>query len=211
MQSMTAATPHLVLFARYHTPGKCKTRLIPAIGAEAAAGLHRHLTERTVGLLGATAAPVTVATAGAQTAAFEFWLGSKIGFEEQVEGGLTEKLLAFIDHAPVIFFGADTPDLSLEHIGKAIEGLTTHEVVIGPALDGGYYLIGMRAAYPELFTSMPWSTDQVLRETLRRLDALEIEPLLLDPLSDCDRPDDLQRWPELVPGHVAVAVQSVGE
>lgn len=189
--------PHLVLFARYPIPGECKTRLIPAIGARAAAQLHRYLTERTVKVLSASGAPFTVATTGAPNADFENWLSSQIDLEEQVEGGLTERLFAFIDRAPVIFFGADTPDLSLEHVNRAIDGLATHEVVIGPATDGGYYLIGMRAPYPELLANMPWSTDQVLRETLRRLDGLGIEPFLLDPLSDCDRPEDLRRWPDL--------------
>lgn len=208
---MTDLTPKLVLFARYPTPGECKTRLIPAIGAQGAADLHRQLTERTVRVLCASSASVSVATTGAQLAVFESWLGSHVNLEEQVEGGLTERLFAFLDCAPVVFFGADTPDLSAVHVRKAIEGLSTHEVVIGPATDGGYYLIGMRAPYPELLTGMPWSTDQVLPETLRRLDGLGIEPLLLDPLSDCDRPEDLKLWPDLASAQDALAAQSVGE
>jgi uncharacterized protein len=206
---VTAPIPHLVLFARYPTPGECKTRLIPAIGAEAAADLHRDLTERTVQLLCSSGAPVTIASTGARTTAFQAWLGEQVSIEEQVSGGLSERLLAFTDRAPVIIFGADTPDLTSAHINKAIEGLATHEVVIGPATDGGYYLIGMRKPYPELLANMPWSTDQVLRETLRRLDALGIEPLLLDPLSDCDRPADLKLWPQLATRQKAAA-QSVG-
>lgn len=207
---MTAPIPHLVLFARYPTPGECKTRLIPAIGAEAAAELHRDLTERTVDLLCSSGAPVTIASTGAKPAAFQDWLGERISVEEQVRGGLSERLLAFTDSAPLIFFGADTPDLTLAHIDAAIEGLATHEVVIGPATDGGYYLIGMRKPFPELVANMPWSTDQVLRETLRRLDAIGVEPFLLDPLSDCDRPADLKLWPQLTTRHKAAAAQSVG-
>jgi rSAM/selenodomain-associated transferase 1 len=206
-----AVTPQLVLFARYPTPGECKTRLIPAIGAQGAADLHRHLTERTVKQLCASGAPVSVATTGAQLAEFEAWLGPQVHFTEQVEGGLTERLFAFLDRAPVIFFGADTPDLGAGHVRAAIEGLATHEVVIGPATDGGYYLIGMRAPYPELLTDMPWSTDQVLPETVRRLDGLGIEPLLLEPLSDCDRPEDLKLWPNLAAKQDALVGQSVGK
>ena len=206
---MTVATPKLVLFARYPTPGECKTRLIPAIGAEAAADLHRDLTERTVNLLCASGAPVTIASTGATPTEFEEWLGTRVSIEEQVSGGLSERLLAFTDRAPVIIFGADTPDLTAAHISEAIEGLATHDVVIGPATDGGYYLIGMRKPYPELVANMPWSTDQVLRETLRRLDALGVAPLLLDPLSDCDRPADLKLWPQLATRQKAAA-QSVG-
>lgn len=207
---MTTPIPHLVLFARHPTPGECKTRLIPAIGAEAAAELHRDLTERTVQLLCSSGAPVTIASTGASPAAFKAWLGAKVSIEEQVSGGLSQRLLAFTDRAPVIIFGADTPDLTSAHVSRAVEGLTTHDVVIGPATDGGYYLIGMRKPYPELVVNIPWSTDQVLRETLRRLDALGVEPLLLDPLSDCDRPADLKLWPQLATRKKTDAAQSIG-
>ena len=188
----------MVLFARFPVAGECKTRLIPSVGADGAAAVHRKLAERTANVLKQSGAPVTIATTGAGNQAFEDWLGDGLEFEPQVEGGLGERLLAFADRAPVIFFGSDTPDLAETHVKVAIEALKTHDVVIGPALDGGYYLIGMREPLPELLTDMPWSTDQVLPQTLKRLRQLEIEPLLLEALSDCDTPEDLERWPELV-------------
>lgn len=191
--------PNLVLFARYPVAGQCKTRLIPAVGAAGAAAIHRKLAERTAELLRRTGCPVTIATTGGDTTAFETWLGSGFEFMPQVEGDLTARLLGFTERAPVIFFGADTPDLAERHIDAAVKGLRTHRVVIGPAEDGGYYLIAMREPLPQLFTNMPWSTDQVTPETLRRLGELGIEPLLLERLADCDRPEDLDRWPELRP------------
>lgn len=187
----------LVLFARFPVAGACKTRLIPALGAEGAAALHRHLTERTVGILRQSGCQVTLAFTGADQGDFVQWLGTEVTFVKQVDGDLTAKLMACLEPAPVIFFGADTPDLAAEHVHAAIAALQTHEVVIGPADDGGYYLIGMRRALPDLLTDMPWSTDQVLPETLARLDRLGIAPLLLETLSDCDRPEDLLRWPDL--------------
>ncbi len=193
---MTLA-PRIVLFARYPVAGECKTRLIPALGADGAASLHRKLTERTIGVIRGGGAPITLAFTGAAQSDFEQWLGNDIKLVEQEEGDLTAKLLACLDPAPVIFFGADTPDLDTRHVVAAINGLQTHEVVIGPAEDGGYYLIAMRTALPELLTDMPWSTDQVLPETLTRLARLGIAPLLLETLSDCDRPEDLARWPAL--------------
>ena len=191
------AGPRLVLFARYPVAGACKTRLIPALGAEGAAALHRHLTERTIATLRQSGYRVTLAYTGAEEAAFAAWFGRDIVLVEQVEGDLTAKLMACIDPAPVIFFGADTPDLKLHHVEQAIAALQTHDVVIGPADDGGYYLIGMRTPLPQLLTDMPWSTDRVLPETLARLGQLEIEPAILETLSDCDRPEDLARWPDL--------------
>lgn len=195
MQKM--ADSRLVLFARYPTAGGCKTRLIPALGPERAAEVHRQLTERTVGILQASGCPVTIAFTGATKTDFADWLGNALDFVEQVEGDLTARLLACLHPAPVIFFGADTPDLAPRHVAGAITGLHTHDVVVGPAEDGGYYLIGMRHAMPVLLTDMPWSTEQVLPQTLGRLDRLGIAPLLLETLADCDRPEDLLRWPEL--------------
>lgn len=190
--------PRLILFARYPAAGTCKTRLIPALGPVGAAAVHRRLTERTVGLLRASSGLVTVAFTGAGQSAFIDWLGIGIEFSEQVEGDLTDRLLACLGPGPVIFFGADTPDLQAHHVNTALSGLQTHEVVIGPAEDGGYYLIGMREPRPELFVDMPWSTERVFPETLARLDHFGIAPLLLETLADCDRPEDLARWPDLV-------------
>lgn len=189
--------PRLVLFTRYPKAGECKTRLIPALGSEAAANLHRQLTERTVSLLAESGLPVTVAFTGAEKSRFEDWLGPEIVLVEQVGGGLTERLLACLDPAPVIFFGADTPDLAPHHVGAAVAALERHDVVIGPAEDGGYYLIGMRTTLPDLLVDMPWSTADVLPETLARLDHMGITPVLLETLADCDRPEDLERWPDL--------------
>jgi uncharacterized protein len=190
--------PRLILFARYPRSGACKTRLIPALGPEGAANLHRHLTERTVRVLCASGLPVTVAFTGEDASRFAEWLGPDVALVEQVDGGLTERLLACLDPAPVIFFGADTPDLAPHHVEAAIAALERHDVVIGPAEDGGYYLIGMRTALPELLSDMPWSTEQVLPETLTRLDRSGIAPVMLEMLADCDRPEDLARWPGLV-------------
>jgi hypothetical protein len=194
---MSISAPRLVLFARYPAPGACKTRLIPALGPEGAAQVHRQLTERTVEVLCTSNAPVTVAFTGAGADAFTAWLGPDVTLVEQAEGDLTARLLACLEPAPVIFFGADTPDLTVQHVTAAIGSLEDHEVVIGPAEDGGYYLIGMRRALPALLTDMPWSTDRVLPETLTRLEALGIATVLLETLADCDRPEDLARWPGL--------------
>jgi len=191
--------PSLVLFARYPVTGECKTRLIPAVGPAGAAAVHRRLASRIANLLLASGSHTIIAYTGGDKADFEAWLGNGFEFIRQVDGDLTDRLCAFVTRAPLIFFGADTPDLAPHHIEAAIEGLKTHEVVIGPAEDGGYYLIAMRRPLPELLTDIPWSTDAVLPETLRRLKALKIAPLLLETLSDCDRPEDLARWPELLP------------
>lgn len=191
----------LILFAKYPVPGFAKTRLIPALGEAGAAALHRRLTERTVATMLAAAAMygarVEVQYTGADEADLRAWLGGEVALVPQPEGDLTDRLIAASRETPHIFFGADTPDLTAEIVGQAIAAMDTHEVVIGPAEDGGYYLIGMRQARPGLLTDMPWSTEQVFPETMGRLGAAGIEPALLPTLADCDRPEDLARWPGL--------------
>lgn len=185
----------LVLFTRFPEAGKAKTRLIPALGAAGAALVHKALTERTLALMPGAEVHYT----GADAAAFTDWLGDGFTYVEQPAGDLTHRLLAALDPAPVIFFGADTPDLSAEHVAAAIAALETNEVVIGPAEDGGYYLIGVAKPFASLFTDMPWSTERVLPETLARLAVMGIEPAMLETLADCDRPEDVARWPWLTP------------
>jgi uncharacterized protein len=189
--------PRLVLFARYPTPGTAKTRLIPALGAIEAARVHRDLTERTIRTMASSGLTVEVRYTGGPMHDFSAWLGEDIALVEQVDGDLSDRLIAALDPAPVIFFGADTPDLSSVHVNQAIEALRTRDVVIGPAEDGGYYLIGVASPHRFLFEAMPWSTDRVYPETLSRLQSRSLVPAVLETLSDCDRPEDLARWPWL--------------
>jgi uncharacterized protein len=190
--------PRLILFTRYPVPGEAKTRLIPAVGAATAALVHKRLTEQTVATLRAAAGLIQIAYTGGTAAQFEEWLGSDLHYQEQVEGDLTEKLLAMLDPCPCIFFGADTPGLTNGHVEAAVAALADHDAVIGPAEDGGYYLIGLAAPMPFLFTDMAWSTDAVFPETIKRLEAAGLRHIVLDTLSDVDRPEDLVAWPTLI-------------
>lgn len=189
--------PRAVLFTRFPTPGTAKTRLIPALGEAGAARVHRQLTERTVKTLRGAAATIEIHYTGADEPEFAAWLGGDLRFVAQPEGDLTTRLIVGLEPAPVIFFGADTPDLAAHHVEAAIAALQTHEVVIGPAEDGGYYLIGVAKPHAFLFTDMPWSSDAVFPETCARLAARGIKPMILETLSDCDVPQDLARWPWL--------------
>lgn len=197
--------PRLALFTRYPAAGEAKTRLIPAVGAAGAAQIHRRLTERTVSTLVAGARlagggprAVEVHYTGAGEAAFRKWLGGELRYVAQPAGDLSARLLAALEPAPVLFFGADTPDLAADDVAQAVSAVVNGQTVIGPAADGGYYLIGIGAAHRFLFTDMPWSTPALLPETLARLAARRMVPRLLRPLCDCDTPDDLARWPWLV-------------
>jgi len=191
-------TPRVVLFTRHPTPGQAKTRLIPALGADGAAALHRRLTERALSTMRASGLPMEVCTTGAPITNFRTWLGSGVALVDQGEGDLGARLLRAAA-PPVILIGADIPGLAASHLLNAAAALHTCPAVIGPAEDGGYYLLGLRDPMPFLFDAMPWGTDQVLALTLHRLTSRGITPVLLEPLADLDRPEDLARWPGLMP------------
>jgi len=188
--------PRLVLFARYPTAGRAKTRLIPAIGAAGAAALHRRLTERALAEMRATGLPVEVRTTGAPAAAFRRWLGD-VPCVPQGGGHLGARMRRAAAAAPAILVGADVPDLTACHLTAAAAALERSPVAIGPAEDGGYYLIGVARPMPWLFAPMAWGTGVVRAETLARLARRGMESALLEPLSDLDTPDDLRRWPDL--------------
>jgi uncharacterized protein len=186
--------PKVALFARYPAPGQAKTRLIPALGPHGAARVHRLLVERTLATIRASGLPFAVHCTGAPLADFAAWLGD-VELVEQGEGDLGARLMR-VD-APAILLGADVPGLTSAHLAAAASALEEHEVVIGPALDGGYYLLGFTRPLPFLFTAMPWGTSAVLEETLSRLSGQGLSPAFIEPLADCDLPEDLAHWPEL--------------
>lgn len=188
--------PRIVLFARYPEPGRAYTRLIPVLGAEGAARLHRRLTERTLGVMRASGLPFAVRATGAPLAAFAAWLGEGIVLEEQGEGGLGERLARV--PTPAILLGADLPELEPRHLLAAADALAGVPAALGPARDGGYWCLALAEPAMFLFTAMPWGSDEVARETIRRLDAHGWRHRLLDELADCDRPEDLARFPGLI-------------
>lgn len=189
--------PRLVLFTRYPVPGQAKTRLIPALGEAGAAAIHRKLAERTVAVMRESGLPMEIHFTGGRESDFEHWLGEGLAYREQREGDLGDRLRAAIDPPPVVFVGADCPNLAAKHLEQAGTALMENDVVIGPAEDGGYWLIGIAQNHGWLFADMDWGTDAVLPETLKQLAKRDIEPVLLETLADCDRPEDLDRWPWL--------------
>tara|TARA_B100000678_G_scaffold260782_1_gene241842 strand:- start:700 stop:1287 length:588 start_codon:yes stop_codon:yes gene_type:complete len=189
-------TPEIAIFARWPEPGKAKTRLIPALGAEGAAKLYAKLLEVTVREARASGLPFHLRVTGDDPARFRDWLGDDLNVRGQGDGDLGEKLARV--PIPGLMIGSDCPGLTAALLREAADALATHEAVIGPADDGGYWLLGLREPCRDLFTGMAWSTPQVFPETMRRLDALGTVPHLLPKLTDIDTGEDLAAWPELL-------------
>ncbi|NJC05867.1 hypothetical protein GGQ97_001660 [Sphingomonas kaistensis] len=187
----------LVIFTRFPEPGQAKTRLIPALGPEGAAAVHRRLTERTLQAARQSGLRIEVHVTGARAAAFAEWLGDDLRLVAQTDGDLGARLQAAAAPTPVLFVGSDLPDLTAAHLVEAARQLDAGRTVIGPAEDGGYWALGLTGPADYLFSDMPWSTERVFALTVERLGRHGIEPVLLPTLADCDTPEDLSRWPDL--------------
>ncbi|WP_369026839.1 TIGR04282 family arsenosugar biosynthesis glycosyltransferase [Qipengyuania sp. RANM35] len=185
----------LVIFARLPQPGLVKTRLIPALGETGAAELYRRLLDHTLAEARASGLPVELRVTGGEIADFRQIFGDDFDLVEQGEGDLGERLDRV--PTPAIIIGSDCPGISAPILRAAADALVERSVVLGPATDGGYYLIGHREPVPFLFENMAWSTPSVFAETLSRLAVRGIGPAILPELADIDTPEDLASWPEL--------------
>lgn len=191
----------LIVFTRYPEPGKAKTRLIPVLGSEGAAKLHRQMTEHTMlqvrELQACCPLSVEVYFAGSDEQQMQNWLGSDIVYQPQAEGDLGSRMAQAFQAAfssgmdSAIIIGTDCPGLNTKLIAKAFQALEQNELVLGPATDGGYYLIGLRRLIPKLFKGISWGTSEVLQQTVAIAEKLKLAIAYLPPLSDVDRPEDL--------------------
>ena len=197
----------LILFTRYPEPGAVKTRLIPLLGPEGAADLQRRMAEAAAQEAEAVCAqrPVRfeICFDGGKRELVEQWIASVAPngcCYPQGDGDLGLRMerafaRAFAEGSRrVLLRGSDCPDLSAEIMIRAFEALRGHDLVIGPAFDGGYYLLGLAAPQPSLFADMEWGDEAVLARTLKRAEAAGLRSFLLEYLADVDRPEDLRHF-----------------
>ncbi|MEK7793478.1 MAG: TIGR04283 family arsenosugar biosynthesis glycosyltransferase [Candidatus Hydrogenedentota bacterium] len=197
----------IVVFSRYPEPGKAKTRLIPQLGAEGAAELQRRMTTHTwaeaVSCLGMHNAEMHFA--GGTIEDMRPVFGSGNTYRPQADGDLGARMShafarAFDSLADrVVIIGTDCPDADSAVLRGALDALRKHDLVLGPATDGGYYLIGLRrdcraCALPHLFAGVDWGSDRVLAQTLAIADRQRLRTFTMAPLDDVDRPEDLHIW-----------------
>ena len=195
----------LIIFTRYPEPGKTKTRLIPALGAEKAALLHQQMTEHTLAqvkrLQEQRSVRVEIGFAGGDSNLMMQWLGDGLVYTAQGDGDLGARMarsLATVlqnhaDHAAII--GTDCPGLNAELLAEAFDQLHwAYDLVLGPAVDGGYYLLGLRRFIPELFVGVEWGSSAVLSQTTAIAKQLNLSVAYLPQLPDVDRPEDLHIW-----------------
>ena len=191
----------VLLFAKSPNPGQVKTRLAVKVGKNIAAELYKCFVEDSITLLKNSGLDFRLCFWPPETKnEFAFWLGTDISYLPQVGDDLGQRLKNTFektfdhDYKSVIAIGSDSPDLSFDILKQAHTALRTHDTVIGPAFDGGYYLIGFNqnTFTPEVFDKIDWSTNSVFKKTVDKLNSLEINFLKLQKWYDIDNFDDLK-------------------
>ena len=201
--AQTPVQTALIIFAKAPVVGQVKTRLCPPLTPDEAASLHGSLVldllERCQALNGCDRI-----MAGSPTADHPFFGAMKTRFKVPIWEQVGEDLGARMAHAfrsaigsryqSAIIIGTDIPGITAPLITTARKALHDHDLVLGPSVDGGYYLIGLRKPVPELFVGIPWSTDTVCSLTREKAQALGLSVKMLPVLRDLDTIEDLQAF-----------------
>lgn len=204
-----------MVLARWPVPGRCKQRLAAGISSQRAARVQQRLNRHTMSCAqalkqqGATVIGLQLVLAADPLGprAAERWattLGADRGVG-QGSGGLGQRMQRQLQRAwregaeQVVLIGSDLPELQPADLLAAFKALERAPLVLGPATDGGYWLIGLASSAPpqlagRLCSGMPWGTSQVLERSLAAARGLGVEPVLLQQRADLDRADDLRPW-----------------
>ena len=209
----------LIIFTRYPVPGKTKTRMIPALGEEGAAELHSRMAEyillNLLSLCNEKSREIAIYFSGGDRVLMQAWLDpvissflaknsdlriNPISYHAQVGEDLGERMQGAFEDGfknkikKTIIIGTDCPDLNQNIIEEAFFALNSQDVIIGPASDGGYYLIGLSQFLPILFNNIDWGSDRVLSQTKSIIEQEKLSVYYLQTLTDIDQPDELYLW-----------------
>ncbi len=186
-----------MVFIKNPVKGKVKTRLAKTIGDEKALSVYKKLLKHTQNVIHSITADKMVFYSEFIDNA-DTWSNDLFYKEVQTGSELGERMsnafkFGFLEgYKKVIIIGSDCADLAEEHIDKAFKLLEEKDLVIGPAKDGGYYLLGMKNLHPTLFLNKKWSSATVYQDTLSDILSLKLSVGILDELSDVDAEEDLK-------------------
>ncbi len=192
----TGARPQLVVMAKMPVAGRVKTRLTRGIGAAKAVNFYRSSLRATVSRLSAGSRWRTIIAATPDSAVdWPGWPGdvARVGQGSGDLGQRMQRLFDGLPAGPVVIVGSDAPEVSSADIARAFDELGNHDAVIGPAPDGGYWLIGLKRMprVPKVFANVRWSAPQTLDDTLANLAHLKVA--ILRELEDVDEVEDFRR------------------
>jgi rSAM/selenodomain-associated transferase 1 len=185
----------LIIFTRNPELGKVKTRLAKSVGDETALEIYQFLLDKTKEVTQDLDCEKTVFYSE-EIGQDDIW--DRNSYEKEVQFGsdLGVKMKNAFEigfdnnYEKVLVIGSDLYDLEASHIHEAFEELENNDVVIGPALDGGYYLLGLKKIYPEIFKNKSWGTSSVRKDTLKNLEKVDVH--LLPMLNDVDIIEDIE-------------------
>lgn len=192
----------LMVFCKAPVPGRVKTRLLSGFSADEACAIHEALASETL-------QDCLAVQAERPNVKLELWCNpdgdheffqrfESLGFELHIQSGLDlgEKMYRGFAHSdkPALLVGTDCPPVDAPYMARACRALEGSDVVLGPAEDGGYGLIGLNRANASVFADINWSTEKVLDQTLARCKATSLEVELLPLIWDVDFPEDVARW-----------------
>ena len=192
----------LIVMARWPAPGRCKRRLASSLGAAAAARIQARLTDHTLAVGRQLGIELVLAVDGLAPRAARR-LGDQLGVGRivlQGGGGLGARMQRQFQRAAkerarrVVLIGSDLPQLERADLASAFAALDHQQAVLGPACDGGYWLIGLRRPEPALMEGIAWGSEQVLEQTLAALARRGLKPALPPWRRDLDRGEDLGAW-----------------
>ena len=195
------SNPLIMVFIRNPELGRVKTRLAKSIGDQAALETYKTLSKHTFKIISEIDSDKLIFYSD-KIQDNDVWTATNCKKQIQTKGDLGQKMLAAFQYGfslgyqKILIIGSDLYSLRLKHIESAFEQLENYDVVIGPALDGGYYLLGLNFIIPKIFKQKQWSTSSVLKETLSDLKEFNVN--LLEPLNDIDTYEDLKKEPQLL-------------
>ena len=195
------SNPLIMVFVRNPELGRVKTRLAKSIGDQAALETYKILSKHTSKIINEIDSDQLIFYSD-KIQDNDVWTATNCKKQIQTKGDLGQKMLAAFQYGfslgyqKILIIGSDLYSLRPKHIESAFEQLENYDVVIGPALDGGYYLLGLNFIIPKIFKQKQWSTSSVLKETLSDLKEFNVN--LLEPLNDIDTYEDLKNEPQLL-------------
>ncbi|MEX2601866.1 MAG: TIGR04282 family arsenosugar biosynthesis glycosyltransferase [Balneolaceae bacterium] len=189
----------LIIFIRNPVHGKVKTRLAKSIGDDKALRVYRELLEHTREVAAVTDSDRQV-WYSEDTDEQDEWNQPLFSRHRQRGESLGERMeeafaLGFESgYNEIVIIGSDCPALKTGHLEEAFRELRRFDLVLGPSVDGGYYLLGMNRFYKELFRDMPWSGPELCGRTLDVAQELRLQVYKLETLNDIDTAEDLAAW-----------------
>lgn len=200
---MQQAATVILVFLKPFEKGNVKTRLAATVGDAVALEVYRHLVDHTIRQLSQLSLPADVVLCYSRKASPEPLFSFAFTVLIQKGDDLGSRMLYALAWAHAkkytqkLIIGTDCFELTAETLDQAIRSLSAHDVVVGPAADGGYYLLGMKEPHAELFTGIPWSTSETYAATFQAINRMHLDWAALKTLSDIDTEPDLRKYPSL--------------